>query len=225
MRIPLANLLVRSPLPRVERLMVEVERCVGCVPELIDLLVAEDAPGLERAAREVSLLEGEADRAKNEFRARMPLRLFLPIDRRDLLRLISEIDAVADCAEDVGVLLTLRQWTVPRQLEAPLREFVRRVMLVVEAAAELVGMMDELMAAGFTGSAAELALAKADQIGELEHDADKLQDQCAKVLFKVEDELSAVSIFMWTKLLNKIGDIANHAENVGDQFRLFVAAA
>jgi uncharacterized protein Yka (UPF0111/DUF47 family) len=30
---------------------------------------------------------------------------------------------------------------------------------------------------------------------------------------------------MWTKLLNKIGDIANHAENVGDQFRLFVAAS
>jgi uncharacterized protein Yka (UPF0111/DUF47 family) len=30
-------------------------------------------------------------------------------------------------------------------------------------------------------------------------------------------------VFMWTKVLNKIGDMANHAENVGDQFRLFVA--
>ncbi|MEM8610048.1 MAG: TIGR00153 family protein [Myxococcota bacterium] len=225
MRIPLANLLVRSPLPKVGDLMEEVQQCVACVPELIDLLVAGDAAGLERAAREVSLLEGKADQAKNEFRAKMPLRLFLPIDRRDLLRLISEIDAVADCAEDMGVLLTLRPWQVPSDLEEPLREFVRRVLAVVDSSAELVGMMEELMAAGFAGSAAETALAKADEIGRLEHEADKLQDRCAKVLFKSEDELSPVAIFMWTKLLNKIGDIANHAENVGDQFRLFVAAA
>ena len=47
----------------------------------------------------------------------------------------------------------------------------------------------------------------------------------AKTLFRSEGELSPVAIFMWTKLLNKIGDIANHAENVGDQFRLFVAAS
>ncbi|MGB5810862.1 MAG: TIGR00153 family protein [Polyangiales bacterium] len=225
MRIPLANLLVRSPLPKVGDLMEEVERCVACVPELIDLLVAGDAAGLERAAREVSSLEGRADDAKNEFRARMPLRLFLPIDRRDLLRLISEIDAVADCAEDMGVLLTLRPWHVPPDLEAPLREFVRRSLAVVEAAAGLVGMMDELSAAGFGGRAAAVALEKANEIGRLEHQADKLQDTCAKVLFKSEDELSPVAIFMWTKLLNKIGDIANHAENIGDQFRLFVASA
>jgi hypothetical protein len=205
--------------------MEEVEKCVACVPELVELLIAEDAAGLERAAREVSLLEGKADRAKNEFRSRMPHRLFLPIDRRDVLRLISEIDAVADCAEDVGVLLTLRPWKVPSELEPPLREFVRRVMAVVSEASELVDMMDDLMAAGFTGATAEAAVAKADLIGELEHEADKLQDQCAKVLFRVEDQLSPVAIFMWTKLLNKIGDIANHAENVGDQFRLFVAAA
>ena len=225
MRIPLANLLVRSPLPRVGDLMREVENCVACVPELIDLLVAEDRAGLERAAREVSVLEGAADRAKNEFRARMPLRLFLPIDRRDLLRVISEIDAIADCAEDIGVLLTLRDWRVPSNLEPPLREFVRSSLAVVEGVSELVGMLDDLMAAGFAGAAAETALAKADSIGRLEHEADKLQDRCAKVLFRAEDELTPVEVFMWTKLLNKIGDIANHAENVGDQFRLFVAAS
>ena len=98
-------------------------------------------------------------------------------------------------------------------------------MAVVSAASELVAMMDELSAAGFGGSVAETAVAKADAVGKLEHEADKRQDQCAKVLFSAEDKVSPVSIFMWTKLLNKIGDIANHAENIGDQFRLFVAAS
>ena len=42
-------------------------------------------------------------------------------------------------------------------------------------------------------------------------------------LFKEEDAMPPAAVFMWTKVLNKIGDMANHAENVGDQFRLFVA--
>jgi predicted phosphate transport protein (TIGR00153 family) len=224
MRIPLANLLVRSPFPQVETLMDAVQECVDAVPQLIERLIAQDSAGLERIAREISVLEGHADSTKNELRTKMPARLFLPVDRRDLLRLIREIDAVANSAEDVGVLLTLRSYEVPEELEPLLREFVERVMLVVRNAAELVGMMDDLLGSSFSGKAAELAMAKADEIGRLEHEADKIQDRCAKALFRAEDEMSAVSIFMWTKVLSKIGSIANHAENIGDQFRLFVAA-
>ena len=225
MRIPLPNLLVKSPLPDVARVMEEVSHCAERIPELVELLIADDVSGLERVAREVSTLEGQADEAKNDFRSRMPVRLLLPVDRRDVLRLISEIDAIADCAEDVGVLVTLRPFQVPESLSPHLRVFVDKVMEVVRAARELVDMIDELMRAGFSGKAATNAIAKANEIGRLEHEADKCQDCCAKVLFRAEDELSPVAIFMWTKVLNKIGDMANHAENVGDQFRLFVAAS
>ncbi|MGB5193542.1 MAG: TIGR00153 family protein [Polyangiales bacterium] len=225
MRIPLANLLVRSPLPHVGTLMDSVQECVRLVPELIDRLLAEDRAGLERLAKEISVLEGQADAAKNALRTKMPVRLFLPVDRRDLLRLIREIDAVANNAEDLGVLLTLRPYEVPDELRPLLREFADGVMVVVDSAAELIGTMDELLGSSFGGKAAQTAMAKADEIGRLEHEADKLQDQCAKALFRAEDTLSPVSIFMWTKVLNKIGSIANHAENIGDQFRLFVAAS
>ena len=202
-----------------------VQECVRLVPELIDRLLAEDRAGLERLAKEISVLEGNADAAKNALRTKMPVRLFLPVDRRDLLRLIREIDAVANNAEDLGVLLTLRRYEVPDELRPLLREFVDGVMVVVDSAAELIGTMDELLGSSFGGKAAQTAMAKADEIGRLEHEADKLQDQCAKALFRAEDTLSPVSIFMWTKVLNKIGSIANHAENIGDQFRLFVAAS
>jgi predicted phosphate transport protein (TIGR00153 family) len=205
--------------------MESVQECVRLVPELIDRLLAEDRAGLERLAKEISVLEGRADAAKNALRTKMPVRLFLPVDRRDLLRLIREIDAVANNAEDLGVLLTLRPYEVPDELRPLLREFADGVMVVVDSAAELIGTMDELLGSSFGGKAAQTAMAKADEIGRLEHEADKLQDQCAKALFRAEDTLSPVSIFMWTKVLNKIGSIANHAENIGDQFRLFVAAS
>ncbi len=223
MRIPLANLLARNPLPKVGELMTEVIKTSERIPELIALLEAGDQKGVERVAKEISTLEGKADDAKNAARSKMPVRLLMPVDRRDVLKLISEIDAIADCAEDVGVLLTIRPLTVPSEMKTVLDLFVERVLGTVKEAAKLIDLIDDLVESGFSGPPAERVLQQAAILGRAEHEADKIQDQCAKVLFKEEAELAPVAVFMWSKVLNKIGDMANHAENVGDQFRLFVA--
>lgn len=223
MRIPLANLLAKSPFPRIVAQMGAARACAEKVPPLVDALLAEDQASIERLAKETSILEGEADEVKNRVRNEMPLRIFLPVDRRDVLRLVSVIDRIADSAEDVGVLLTLRQLEVPEGLDAPLREFAGSVMETVAKADELVGTLDALVKSGFGGGPAEAALDLVRTIGEREHRADKLQDQCAKALFRNEAHMAPVALFMWTKVLNELGEIANHAENVGDQFRLFVA--
>ncbi len=223
MRIPLANLLVKSPLPRVGEMMATVKECAQKVPELVGCLLRGDQAGVERLAKETSILEGKADAVKNLARAEMPVRLFLPVDRRDVLRLVSEIDAIADCAEDVGVLLTIRPLVVPPAMGPVLEEFVARVMHTIDAAEELVAVLERLVKSSFAGPTADEALRLVDELGRREHEADKLQDQCAKALFRAEDSMPPVAVFMWTKVLNKIGDMANHAENVGDQFRLFVA--
>lgn len=223
MRIPLANLLARNPLPKVNDLMAEVIRTSDGVRELIQLLARGDQAGVERLAKEISALEGKADDAKNAARSKMPVRLFMPVDRRDVLKLISEIDAIADCAEDVGVLLTIRPLTVPEEMKPVLDNFVESVLATVREAAKLIDLIGDLVESGFAGPPAEQVLEQAAILGRAEHEADKIQDQCAKVLFKEEDAMPPAAVFMWTKVLNKIGDMANHAENVGDQFRLFVA--
>jgi len=223
MRIPLANLLARNPLPKVHDLMAEVIRTSEGVRELIQLLARGDQAGVERLAKEISALEGKADDAKNAARSKMPVRLFMPVDRRDVLKLISEIDAIADCAEDVGVLLTIRPLTVPEGMRPVLDNFVESVLATVREAAKLIDLIGDLVESGFAGPPAEQVLEQAAILGRAEHEADKIQDQCAKVLFKEEDAMPPAAVFMWTKVLNKIGDMANHAENVGDQFRLFVA--
>jgi len=223
MRIPLANLLARNPLPKVSELMTQVMETSNRVEELIDLLIKGDQPGVERVAKEISVLEGKADDAKNAARSKMPVRLFMPVDRRDVLKLISEIDAIADCAEDVGVLLTIRPLSVPEGMEAILVRFVECALGTIREASKLIDLIDDLVESGFSGPPAEQVLQQAAILGRAEHEADKIQDRCAKALFKEEDALPPAAVFMWTKVLNKIGDMANHAENVGDQFRLFVA--
>lgn len=223
MRIPLARLIVRSPLSGIATLMERVVQCSEEVPALIECLTQGQQPAIEAKAREISVLEGRADDAKNAVRESLPHRLFLPVDRRDVLKLISQIDAIADCAEDVGVLLTIRVMEVPVEMRELLHVFVQRVMETVRTAAALVGTLAPLLESGFSKKVIQQAKSLIDELHRKEHEADKVQDQIAKVLFRQEGRLSPVAIFMWTKVLNKVGDMANHAENVGDQFRLLTA--
>jgi len=62
-----------------------------------------------------------------------------------------------------------------------------------------------LVESGFAGPPPEQVLQQAAILGRAEHEADKIQDQCAKVLFKEEDSMPPAAVFMWTKVLNKIG--------------------
>jgi predicted phosphate transport protein (TIGR00153 family) len=133
------------------------------------------------------------------------------------------MDSIADSAEDVGVLSTFRTMEVPDEMKPLLGTYIDRVLETVDAAARLVAMLPLLLETAFRGKPVDEARTVIQEIAEKEHEADKVQDQLTKILFKLEGTLSPVSIFMWMKVLNEIGDMANHAENVGDQFRLFIA--
>jgi uncharacterized protein len=223
MRIPLAHLLVRSPLPGIVPLMERVVECSHGVRPLVERLIEGDQDAVVAQAKAISQLERQADEAKNDVRAHMPIRLFLPVDRRDVLKLLSQVDAIADSAEDVGVLCTVRRMEVPDEFKTLLPLYVDRVLDTVDKAAELIAMLDTLLAAGFAGKPAHLAQLAIQETARREHESDKIQDQLTKILFQLEHQLPPVAIFMWMKVLNEIGDMANHAENVGDQFRLFIA--
>jgi len=203
--------------------MTRVVECTDRVPELIEHLLAGDQEKVVGVAKEISRLEGKADETKNALRAGLPVKLFLPVDRRDVLRLVGQIDAIADCAEDLGVLLTWRVMETPEPMRPLLRIYVERVLDTVHAAKTLVDLLDPLMEVGFGGKVADRIMQQIDEVARKEHEADKIQDQISKLLFSLENELPPVAIFMWTKILWAIGNMANHAENVGDAVRLIAA--
>ena len=223
MRIPLTRLIARNPFPSVTVLMERVVECCEDVPILIEALIGGDQAEVIAMAKQISTKECACDSAKTSLRDALPSGLFMPVDRRDLLQLVSQIDAIADCAEDVGVLLTLRTFAVPAPMVQPLRELLHEVMETVRISAKVVANVDVLLASRFGGNVADETRELITRLGQQEHEADKRQDRTAKILFGQEDVMPPVSIFMWNKVLNKIGDMANHAENVGDRVRLFLA--
>lgn len=223
MRIPIGRLLARDPFASLDELMQAVNDCCAFLPPMFAALAAGDQSQVVTLAKGASIAEATADDIKDRLRDQLPRSLFLPVDRRDVLGLISQMDAVADSAEDVGVVFTLRPFDLPSALAAPLMALVEAVMQTVARASEVVELLPALVAGGFGGRAAERARAAITAVSQAEHIADKRQDQAAKCLFKLEDHMSAVSLFMWTKVLQILGAIANHAENIGDRIRLFLA--
>lgn len=218
------TLFAKSPFTPLIQLSDKVEECCNMVPVLFDAFFEGDYEAVRGISEKISHIEHEADVIKARIRDELPRTIFLPVDRRDFLDVLSALDAIADCAEDVGILFTLREMEPHEQLIAPLKSLIRRVMATVAAACEVVRVLETVAEAGFEGREAKRMLAMIDELGRLEHEADLVQDDLARRLFAMEDEIKPGSLYIWNKIFNKVGDMANHAERMGNRLRLFVAA-
>ena len=63
----------------------------------------------------------------------------------------------------------------------------------------------------------------ADKLNKIEDDADATELILSQTLFSIESKLDPVSVMMWYRIIEWIGDLADYAEKVGDRIRLFVA--
>jgi hypothetical protein len=220
----LANLFARSPFGPLQEHQHKVEECAEMAPVLIEAALQTDHDRVRELAKRISQLEAEADAVKNQVRDRLPRTLFMPVSRGDLLNVLAAQDAIADATEDLGVLLTMRRMErLPDEVADLLRKLVAASLGVVRQSTEVVDHMGVLVHASFSGPEAQHALQLIDELDKMEHEADKIQDQLAKCFFRHEDEFKPAAIFLWVKVFNKVGDLANFAEKMTHRIRLFMA--
>jgi predicted phosphate transport protein (TIGR00153 family) len=85
-----------------------VRETVALVEPLFEAFLAGDGAATRRLYEQISKLEHRADNIKNDIREHLPKSLLMPVDRGDVLLFLKEQDRLADRAEDLGVLLTMR---------------------------------------------------------------------------------------------------------------------
>jgi len=217
------NLFARSPFAPLQEHMRTVMLCAREVEPLFEALCAGETERVRELQQKIDELEGEADHAKNTIRAHLPRRLFLPVDRRDLLDLLDMQDSIADTAQDIAGLLVERDMSVPDSLRQPLMDLVRAVTKACEHAGKVIEQLDELVDAGFRGREADHVFAMIDTLGNLESETDRLGVTLTRELFKLEGEISPVSIMLWYQISHWIGDLADYAEKSGNRLRLLIA--
>lgn len=214
------NLISKNPFAYLKAHMQKTQTCVAKTKCLFEALFQGDKERVTELAKEISQLEHDCDRIKQDMRMQVAKSIFLPIERRDLLQVLSNMDSIADSAEDVGVLLTMRWMEMPLLLRPSFEQFLLCTIEVVDESAKVIFALDRLLEAGFSGPDAEEVLSRIDSIDRLEHLADKAQDQFGKKLFEHEQEFSPAAIVMWIKIIDKVAKISDSAEKMMSHIRL-----
>lgn len=203
--------------------MAVVERCADRMVDLIKALIDGEHGRVEALKDEIFALESEADELKHELRRHLPRSLFMPVDRRDLLDLLSAQDSIADRAEHVAALIVLRGMDVPDVLRAGLVPFASRVVDAVHQCREVIRELDELLQAGFRGAETDRVEEIIRGLATIETETDDMALELVGILFRHEDELQPLRVVYWERLIRMIGHVADHAENAGDRVRLLMA--
>jgi len=221
--IPLANLLKRSPLVSIQEHMRAVVECARDVPPLLEALCEENDAEFQTIKQRIFDKESEADLIKNSLRGRLPKSLFMPVDRRDLLEVLHIQDSIADTAEDIAELLYERKMKIPEEMKKPVVALAVSSLKVCEKSLKVIEELDELLATGFRGSDARQVGDMVDELNVMEDEADQLELDLARILFGLESTIDPVTVIMWYRLIEWIGDLGDYAEKVGDRIRLFIA--
>ena len=217
------NLFAKSPFKSLKAHMEQAKECYELLEPLFEAAFAEDSEGVDALFRQIHELEHQADILKDEIRSALPKSLFLPVDRRDLLKALAAQDAIPDAVEDIAMLVRIRKTKYPSWVQEQFRELIKASIAVCESTLSIVNELDLLLEVGFGGPEADRVEEMIQENGYLEHAADKAGYRLAVQVYQHENEISAVDVFMFNDLSRTVGGLANAAERVAKQFRLFIA--
>jgi len=220
---PLSGLFRTSPFKPVQEHMRIIFSCICCLPPLLDALYRKDYQQLSEFGEEIGKFESEADHIKQEFRLNMPKTLLLPVDRKDLLNLISDQDRLADLTENIAKILLYRDMEVPDPIKGVLDELLEGTMEISVAAKDMVERLDELLQVGFRGREQEQVESMIAGVRRSEHNIDGIMHRIRRRLFECEKEMNPVDAIFWYELISLIGAISDQAENVADRLLLFLS--
>ena len=218
----ISKLFGKSPFEPLYQHMCKVKKCVDFIPPLMSAFFDEDFKKITEIAKKIFKAEHEADLMKKEIRINLPKGLFLPVARGDILRFLKEQDNIADATEDLAGLLAMRRMKVPTELKKELQDLVDEVLEAFNLTMKVSSEIKILAETSFGGAEAHKVMEMIEKIKIKEWEADKAQMRAAQKMFSLEDQLDPVSVMMWMHIFRELGNLANHAENTGDQLRIML---
>lgn len=219
----LSGIFGKSP---VRPLQEHMKKVVSCVTELIpftEAALSGDQQGRLKRHQSIIAMEHEADALKKELRLRLPSSLFMPIDRRDVLEVLTMQDMVAGGARDVAGLIVGRNMQIPETMTQGYETLVKRCVDACTAAYVAINELDELIETGFGKAERERVGGLLNKLDDIEQHTDEQQVVLRSELFRLEKELDAVNVMFLYKVIESTGTIADRAQRVGSRLQLMLA--
>lgn len=217
------GLFAKSPIKPLQRHVVCVNECCSHLINFFEVSFKGDWEKASEIRAQISHLEKEADVLKREIRLKLPRGLFLPVDRTDMLELLTQQDKLANLAKDVSGRVYGRQLVIPEPLQEKFILYVKRCLDAASQAQKVINELDELLETGFKGREVTLVAEMIHQLDVIEDDTDNMQIELRQMLMKIESEYSPIDVMFIYKIFEWIGGIADQAQRVGARLELMLS--
>jgi hypothetical protein len=219
----ISDLIKKSPFGPIQKHM---DKAKASVDELIIFLESVINMEWEKAIqsrKKIVDLEHQADALKAETRGLVPKSIFLSVPREDVLELVKRTDEIPNTVKGISGLMIGRRMEVPSQISTTFMQFASEAAEICKVASNATNHIDELFQFAFGGNAADEMQKLIRQLDTLEDHCDETEIMLRSQLFAIERDLPPIDVMFLYSVINKIGELADIAEQVGHRISLIAS--
>jgi len=221
MKIPFLSKKMISPFNGLLEHAEKVKECGWAFQQAIECYFSDKCQEFQEYKDEVSKLESEADIIKRRIRGHIPKETKMPVSKFEIYWYIREQDKVLDAVQDSLDWLSFRM--DPSFNEILKHQLLILVDAVMDPIEDLSRMVEEAKNYfdGYSHKKRTIVKDIINKIRKSEHDADQIEDEFKIKIFSLEKD--PIALFHMVRLVERIGSIADHAENACDMMRAMIA--
>jgi predicted phosphate transport protein (TIGR00153 family) len=216
----LTNLFGESPFGILEEHGEKVHECVRLLQNLFDEFKAGNVDALRATAERIFTLESEADTLRNQLHEMLVSKILMPLPKSDFYNILEQQDSMADRAEDVAALLTLRDMSLPAELTKEVADYLAVVLGNCNLAAGIMSKLDLLVENSFSGRDAQTVSKLITELAEREDAVKPLQIALSRKLLATGDQIPAVESVLWLQIINRLAELSKFADKTGNGIRM-----
>lgn len=218
-----SSLFGRSPVQPLKAHMATATQAARELLVFIDAALDADWERAGAVRKRIQDLEHEADKQKADLRIRLPSTLLMPVDRGDVLDLVTTQDKIANRSKDIAGLMFHRKLLPPPSLADQYRLLARRSVDAVIQAEKSVGELEDLFTVGFRGSEVTLVERMITELDAIEDETDQIASELRTGVFAMEETLPPVSVIFLYKAIEWLGDLGDQSHRVGGLLQRVIA--
>ncbi|MEY3182409.1 MAG: hypothetical protein RLZ35_394 [Pseudomonadota bacterium] len=217
------NIFASSPIKPIQEHMNKVVSCVELLQEFMAYAVLQEWKTAEGVHHRILALENVADDLKREIRLHLPSNMFMPVNRIDLLELLTMQDKIASKAKHLSGLVMGRRMVLPQVVVEDYQQFLARSIKAVMKARKAIHELDELVDTGFRGPEVLRVTKMIQELDDVERETDKLEFKLRNAVFELESAYNPLDVIFWYKLIDWTGELADRAQHVGYRLEVLLA--
>jgi uncharacterized protein len=168
--------------------------------DLLDQMLAH-YPDRADLARDIVICEQEGDRITHDVHQRLNATFVTPIDREDVLRLVSDLDDIIDLIDEVADYLGLYK------IEAPMEQSQRMAHILLQATRQIAEAMPRLR------TFQDLSHYTVE-VNRLENDGDRTSRHAIASLF--DNGIDPMVVIRWKDIFERLEEAIDACEHVAN---------